>query len=80
MKCPYCGENMEPGHILSGRGAFFWPDAKGDAPILWMGKRGIRKAGGIPLWEDGLAMFYFDRPAWACRACNKLVADLDLQK
>jgi len=71
MLCPYCGKEMEPGYVQSGRG-FYWSREK--------------KGSGLPSVNDGDIKFQQNvllstfLEAHICRACGKLIADLPAEK
>ena len=67
MQCPYCGNEMEAGHIHSSK-AIFW----GEGPSMWDGKI-------IRLSKFSLNAFFdgFTVEAQRCGSCKKLIVSLE---
>lgn len=67
MNCPYCGKEMESGHITAG-----------GYRIVWTPKS--RRLSAIPGTDDEIIQSFsllgeMDNDAHLCRACRKVVVD-----
>ena len=65
-KCPYCGKDMELGHIHRDRYDFKWKPDKSTGKLL-----------GIPL-HKGIRLTNLERGSitvYYCKKCNKMIFD-----
>lgn len=83
MKCPYCGEEMVPGHIetQAGHPAFWLPHQmnlrEASGSILLSVKR-VEASGGKLLGRRSIPFFPHMRPfeSMRCRKCDILITPL----
>lgn len=74
-KCPWCGQDMEQGYLVGGRGVQWRPGAltkKEARKILWV---------GAVMLEDSLSVLDEEKTipyktTWLCRDCGKMVFDM----
>lgn len=80
MNCPVCGKEMEQGKLLAcgSRGLYFLPP-DGDADALILTKKYITSQNGIVLdgrhYSTASEISEAEFPAFACRACRKIVVE-----
>ncbi|MDE7294354.1 MAG: hypothetical protein K2N72_08015 [Oscillospiraceae bacterium] len=70
MKCPYCGDDMEEGHIAVGGELWWQPGRKTRLLNSWFYND------GVVLGENG---FGETVTAYLCRECKKVVIDFEKQ-
>ena len=76
MKCPFCGEDMSEGRLMTNGVAYFLPE--GERPPILYNKYFMDKVNGVMLTPAS----YFkiisskDMPkAFCCRRCQKVIID-----
>lgn len=75
MKCPFCGEEMQPGKLRTRGYNYFVPNGC-KTPSLYT-KKSMEKAGAIPVSPDavGAACEANWNTAFLCPKCRKYIAD-----
>ena len=77
LKCPYCGEEMEPGNIViagTGRGMFYLPENEKLPMILT--KQNVEKKEAVVL--NGIYKTAFNEPktsCYRCKTCQKIIIE-----
>ena len=67
MQCPFCHAEMESGYLQSARMIIWSPEKKAFFPSFGFGKKDVSVTG----------LLTTDQKSWFCRACNKIVTDLN---